>query len=280
MAWPPTYARRWIKALDSGSDVVVAETDAGRAYLKGLGNRSGPHALARDWVGTQLAAWIGLPTFDLALLRITAEDELPFLRGGKMRPGPAIAARAEETGHQWSGAADDLKLLANPTDLARLVVFDTWIRNHDRQPPEGFTWKANRDNVFLSREGVAKGRFRLKAIDHSHCFDLAADLSSRLARIDCVQDERIYGLFPEFLPFLRPEQGPAPAQQASARDALDHLGRISASELAGIVGGIPREWEVDTPTRAALVQFLAQRATFLHDRLFDSLFPQPNLPLS
>lgn len=258
----------------------MVETNAGRAYVKGLGNKSGPHALARDWVGTHLARWIGLETFDLALLTIGPDDELPLFRSGNLRPGPALAARAEETGHQWSGSAADLGLLSNPEDLARLVVFDTWLRNHDRQPPAGMVWKANRDNVFLSRERAPKGQFNLKAIDHSHCFDPATELSPRLARIDCIQDERLYGLFPEFLPWLRPEAGPAFSQQTSARDALDRLRRVNRRELADIIDGVPREWEVDAGTRTALAQFLAQRALFLSDRLFDALFPQPDLPLS
>ena len=279
--WQPTTIRYHIKSLDTGSSAVVVETDAGRAYLRGLGNRSGPHALARDWVGTQLAAWFGLRTLEMRLLEVGSEDELPLFHGGKVQSGPAIVTRAEEgESHSWSGSADDLQRLANPGDLARLVIFDTWIRNHDRQPPEGIAWKANPDNVFLSREGAPRGGWVLKAIDHSHCFDLAADLTPRLARIDSVQDERLYGLFPGFIPYLRPTAGTATDQQTAARAALARLAEATAAIITPMVATVPREWEVDTATRKALVELLEQRAAFLHGRLFGSLFPQPDLPLA
>ena len=121
----------------------------------------------------------------------------------RILPGPAFLTRSHcllPGARTRSGAADALSQVANPTDIARLVVFDNWIRSHHRQPPEGVTWRVNFDNVFLSRRDAPRGRFWLTAFDHSHCFDLAAELSPRLARIDCVQDTRLYGLFPEFVP--------------------------------------------------------------------------------
>lgn len=64
MAWQPTIIRRADQGFATAAETVRVTTDAGPGYLKALGNRGGPHRLAADWVGTQLARWLGLPTFD------------------------------------------------------------------------------------------------------------------------------------------------------------------------------------------------------------------------
>jgi hypothetical protein len=84
---------------------------------------------------------------------VTDTDELPFAKGGLAKPGPAFITRAE-TGASWGGSEAELKKLVNPHDLARLMVFDTWIRNRDRHPPPGSAWQPARRNVFLSVEDV------------------------------------------------------------------------------------------------------------------------------
>ena len=61
---------------------MLVRTDAGDGYLKAMGNPAGEHALACELVGTQLAAWFGLPVFDFAIIQVTAADELPFAKGG------------------------------------------------------------------------------------------------------------------------------------------------------------------------------------------------------
>lgn len=71
----------------SGATEVTA--DAGRAYIKAMGNRQGPHVLATDWVGTQLTKWFGLSTFDIAILPLTEDDTFPLPRGYEAQPGRA-----------------------------------------------------------------------------------------------------------------------------------------------------------------------------------------------
>ncbi len=116
-------------------DTARIVTDVGPAYIKAMGNRQGPHPLACELVGTQLAAWFGLPTFDFAIIRIDADvDEIPFFRGGRAASGPAYVTRAVD-GHPWGGEAAELSTLITPQDVGRLVVFDTWIRNCDRHRP-------------------------------------------------------------------------------------------------------------------------------------------------
>src|SRR5438132_6499286 len=150
MPWQPTTFLRFEEGLDTSMGTARIVTDAGPAYIKALGNRQGPHALACEWVGTQLAAWFGLPTFDFALMPIDASvDEILFLRGGRATSGTAFVTRAT-LGHTWGGTTEELDKLANPKAVSRLVVFDTWTRNCDRHPPDLTQRRPNYDNVFLA----------------------------------------------------------------------------------------------------------------------------------
>jgi hypothetical protein len=235
----------------------LIDTDAGRAYIKALGNRQGPHPLACEWVASLLADWFGLPTFDFAIMMLEDVDTFDLPRGARTRPGPAFVTRAA-AGRPWSGKAEDLGLLENTEHIARLVVFDTWTSNCDRHPPDLAKRKPNRDNVFLCGDGAAAGRYRLVAMDNTHCFTCGGDLSERVANIDRVQDGRVYGLFPEFVPYITPER-----VAASTAD----LRRIDAPTVDGFVGSIPREWEVSSAATGALREFILRRAAWVADTI-------------
>ena len=129
--WNPTHVKRFIQAFPTSACAALVETDAGKGYLKALGNDEGPHILACEWIGTKLAKWFGLSTFDAAIIQITEFDEIPFHNGNKAQIGPAFIARAE-FGETWSGDAKQLDRIFNPEDISRLVVFDTWTLNCDR----------------------------------------------------------------------------------------------------------------------------------------------------
>jgi hypothetical protein len=162
------------------------------------------NALTGQSVGpavTQLAAWLGLPTFEFAIIQVTTMDEIRF-KSGQAQPGPAFITR-EQSGMVWSGAEDELEMLVNPADIGKLVLFDTWTRNCDRHPPDLTTRKVNRNNVFLSNEGMADGTLQLVAMDHTHCFNCGRDLNAQLAHINLVKGEEMFGLFPDFKPFIR-----------------------------------------------------------------------------
>jgi hypothetical protein len=116
--------KRFIKAFATSACRVLVETDDGKGYLKALGAPEGPHTLACEWVGTQLAKWFGLPTFDFAILRVTDLDDIPFYNGSKAHVGPGFITRAE-SGEPWGGMEEQMQRLINPQDVSRLVVFDT-----------------------------------------------------------------------------------------------------------------------------------------------------------
>ena len=249
--------------------MIHVESDCGEGYVKALGNPEGPHALASEFVGTQLAEWFDLPVFDYALVSLTDDDELPFSRGGQAESGPAFISRAE-TGFTWGGDEWTLKKLANPADLSRLVVFDTWIRNRDRHHPDPEARAPNLDNVFLSKDGVDNDSFILKAIDHTHCFGSTVDLSPRLAHLDEIQDPAVYGLFPEFRGLI---------DRAQIVSAAADLRGLDRSDVEAMVARVPRGWDVNRTTRTAWVRLICERAIFVANNVVEWIYPQSELPL-
>jgi hypothetical protein len=268
--WQPTTIRRFIQAFATSACTALVETDAGKGYLKALGGPEGPHTLVCEWVGTRLAKWFGLPTFDFAIISVTEADEIPFHNGGKAQVGPAFITRAE-SGEPWSGEEKQLEKLMNPQDISRLVVFDAWTLNCDRHswPAHGGMGqpRINRDNVFLSEE-APQGQFLLKAMDHTHCFTCGGELSRNLRNIDKIKDSRVFGLFPEFRKYL---------ERVQVRQAIADLRRVDRAEVVRITQEIPREWEVGGEALEALADLVVGRASYVADTIESQLWPQKDL---
>jgi hypothetical protein len=199
MSWQPNAILQADRAFQTATDTVRVTTDAGPGFLKALGNHGGPHLLAADWIGTKLAAWLGLPTFETAIVNVDALDEIHFLNKTLAKPGPAFIAK-ELSGETWGVVKGRLTLLVNPGDVGKLVLFDTWTRNADRYPPDLTQRNPNYNNLFFSTEGLPDNHWRLIAMDHTHCFTADRDLDAKVCRIDVVKDDRVYGLFPELKP--------------------------------------------------------------------------------
>jgi len=262
MPWNPTKFERWEDCdQDCSTGVARIQTDAGPAYLKALGNAEGPHALVREWVGTSVARWFGLHTFDFAKIEVGSKDEIALGRDKVAQPGPAFVTRAE-AGLPWSGKVADLKHLVNSEAVTGLVMVDTWLLNTDRFPPEGVDRQPNRDNVFLSTKGLKGKQRRLVAMDFSDCMKPPVSLSSRIADIGNTKDERLFGLFPDFGDFLQWEPYTA---------GIDRLQQASRAEMEPIVSALPEAWDVSPALREALTLFLTNRAAFLVGHL-PSLF--------
>jgi len=264
MPWQPTTILRLEEALPTGAGVFRVVTDAGKGYLKTLGNPAGTRALICEWIAWRLARKLKLPTFDAAIVSVTGLDELQFAKGGFAEPGPAFITRAEN-GTVWGGTETDLKRLVNPEDLMRLVVFDTWLRNRDRCPPPGTAWHINRRNVFLALENMPEGKMCLKAMDHTHCLTWASELTAKIAGIDEWQDERVYGRFIEFEPWLSRER---------VRGVLADLSLITQEDVSEILAALPSAWLMDGTIRKAVIDFVVSRAGWLVDNMESLLWPQ------
>ena len=256
--WKPTRLMEVAGSADTSTGATEVTTDAGRAYIKPLGNRQGPHVLATDWVGTHLAKWFGLSTFDIAILMLEVSDTFPLPRGHTAQPGPAFAARAM-AGDPWGKSGLQLDVLVNPDDITRVVAFDTWTLNCHRYHHDTAARKPNFDNVYLSSEDVESGKRRLIAMDHGLCLIRSGEeLTRRLSEIGKVQDEHIFGLFPAFRDRLN---------QSIIESCASRLREMDAETAGAIVETVPREWDVSGEARQAWVELIYRRAAFVADNL-------------
>jgi len=254
--WQPTALLTVAASADTSTGVTEVDTDAGRAYIKPMGNRQGPHVLATDWVGTHLARWFGLSTFDIAILPLTADDTFPLPRGYTAERGPAFACRYEP-GDPWGRTAEELEELVNPKDITRLVVFDTWTLNCDRHDGQPDGRGPNYDNVYLSREGADAGKRRLIALDHGLCFIRSGeDLTANLSNIAKVKGEHLYGLFPEFRDRL---------DMAMMNHCTTRLREMEAATADAMIATVPAEWEVSRDAREAWSELICRRAGYVAD---------------
>jgi hypothetical protein len=261
--WSPRTIKRYIEGLRTGTEVVRVETDIGDGYLKVLGNPAGPHALACEWIGTRLAEYLRLPTLDYSLIEILDGDEVPLASGAVAEAGTAFITRAEE-GYPWGGDPASLAEIANPEALSGIVVLDTWIRNCDRYRERPL--RTNRDNVFFSRVEGMPSRVMVKAIDHTHAFTCGQDLNRAIANIDSVQDERIYGRFPEFVDYLT---------EGHVGLFVERLRNLDERFIQSLMDSVPVSWQLAGEARDAIRLFLHDRARFVVDTLGRRIWRQP-----
>ncbi len=232
ISWQPTQFESLVDGpFDTSMGTAKVKTNATFGYLKAMGNREGPHALASEWVGTSLAKLFGLSVPEFAIFSLDKVDCYTLPRNAKTEPGPAFVSRLVP-GHTWDRSTEELMRLENSTDITRLVVFDNWVRNCDRHPTDLTMRRPNYANVFLADTDRPE-RFRLYAIDHTHCFDCGRDLSHKLSNIGSIKDEGVYGLFPEFREFI--DEGELAWCSAILKSVTDE-------QVRAIVDMLPPEW--------------------------------------
>jgi len=266
--WGPIAFKRFLKFYPTSLCTSLIETDQGFGYLKGLGNPEGPHCLSCELVGTSLADWLGAPTLDWSLLLIKRTDEIPIKDGHRILAGYSFITRAEPGATPWGGDEKELEKLANPAAITQLVILDTWTRNCDRFAPDGR--RRNRDNVLFIRDTTTKKPYRLVAMDFSHAFTCGHELTKKMGDIDYVRDERLYGLFPEFRPFIA---------RSTVTEIASKLGTFKAEDATAILGRIPSEWGLDANVRSAWGRLIVERARFLAANVENILTPQFDLNL-
>ena len=254
MAWQPTYVKRVIaNDIPTSTKPVFVETDNGRGYVKMPNTTAGSQALVSELVGTQLAEWFGLQVFRYAVIHV-AEVDLDSESSDETLLTAFITH--EEPGNPWEGKGDTKALSAveNSCDFSWMVVFDTWVGNTDRhswydRKGELTEWQ-NERNVFLSDE-ASKGKFTLKAYDHTHCQLSQIVISPSDGLQARIEDRKIYGCFPEFKPFLRRNE----IQKAGKK-----LSEMTDAIAREIVASVPNEWIEDQAARDALIEFIKCRS--------------------
>ncbi len=266
--WRPTKILRHIETISTSCNPIVVETDAGIGYLKAINNAQGVDALVCELLGTALARWLELRTFDAAVINIGTTPELPLRPGMIAVPGPSFITR-EMVGAPWGGGRAYLGGLENPDDIARLVLFDTWLQNIDRFPPVESGFQPNYDNVFFTRSVAKAGHYVLIAIDHTHCFGGSA-LDLHLKDKAYIQDESVYGLFPEFRNRINMDAVAAGIAQ------MERLTRADVNEL---ISSLPTEWSPAPSIKEALATFTIDRAQYLVSNFEATIESQMELDL-
>jgi len=233
-----------------------------------MGNPQGVQSLASELVGTELAAWFGLRTLEFSLIEVTESNELPMYGGhGNVAPGPAFISKRLENVVSLDGSDEFLSKLARPDDVAKLVVFDTWIMNEDRcAPPESLLAPPpSRDNLMFFPCG--RRRYSLVAFDHTHCF-AEADLWEEIRNPSLIQKSGVYGLFNEFQPYITREY------VLKAVRRLEQLDRLIVEQ---IVNAVPKAWGITSGAAEAWVDLICHRARFVSEAVPNLLLDQSEL---
>lgn len=137
---------------DAPGTLYVAKLTAGPA---------GAAALISEVVSTYLLQRAGFKTLEPNIVRVS-EGFAASCNAKSDYPGPILAGDYYATVHRddvAAGPPPSYDVLAQPQELLKLWVFDTWLANIDREV-EG--------NILLSLS--ANGKFRVIAADQSDCF--------------------------------------------------------------------------------------------------------------
>jgi hypothetical protein len=260
--WQPKAIKRVIEPIPSSTKVAKVGTDAGNGFLKGMGNPAGSMSLITELVAGELAVWFGLKIPSFAVVQVNNID-IPMIGHGIMSYGPAFISKEIQC-FTFDSSAEILGRVSNKEDITRLVVFDTWIRNYDRSPPPETGYNYNFDNVIFTQNGSS---LEMYIIDHSHCF---AETTLE-AEIECnalLIDDMVYGLFPEFKPFIN---------ERTVRECVTRLGQIDTKTVEEIVNSVPQNWGLAARYKSAWAGQICKRAKIVANYLPARLIDQPSL---
>ena len=144
------------------------------------------------------------------------------------------------------------------------MAFDTWIRNFDRYSGEGPDANSNLDNLLFIPD---RRKSALVVIDHTHAF-VEVSFDEEIADPHWQLDESIYGLFPNFVPFL---------DHKVLMTAIDKFRGVDIMTLEEIFERLPNEWQLTLAQRSLFAEQLFKRAENLSNWLPDKLFSQKEL---
>ena len=182
--WQPTTVSLPSEPIFTDTKPVAVVTDLDIAYLKPLWTPQSGNWLVREMIGLRLARALGLDAPRCAVYELSAE-EAPEDRDGEIAgAGPALLVEKIEWVY-WDGTPATLARVSNRSDLAGLVILDTWLRNTDRYPPYVVGGdgpnpeRSNLQNVALSRDPQRRNRFRIRAVDYSRALHPGFELEAQ-----------------------------------------------------------------------------------------------------
>lgn len=263
--WFPHNVTRYVERYTTSTNVSLVDTDQGLGFLKGP-SPAGYQALACELLGTELAGWIGLPTFDFSTINVDRSLVPDNIENDfESRFFTGYISKNERGLVTWDGHSEILEITKNRECISGLVVFDTWIMNFDRCGPDPNIHEINLDNYAFVPAG--RGKYNILAIDHTHILtegDLWVDIFDPNFAIT----DDIYGLPEAFKPYVN---------HRSAKPFLEKLRNIDADEISEIVRSIPSEWGNTEALSEKLTECLCNRAKYVVENLPEKIFDDADL---
>ena len=266
----PSEILREIKTFQTSTCPALVDTDVGHGYIKGVSNPCGPKALICELIAAELGTWFGLGIPHFAIVNI-CEIDIPMKNADGIEIGvieaPVFFSQAIDGEPRDASGATFLAKLDRPSDVAKLVVFDTWIRNFDRHDPRYGEPVENADNLLYARTATGR-KYRLVPIDHTLSlyeddFELDGDLQA------LIEDDHVYGCFREF-------EGMLTAPDVAT--ATGKLAELDRAFVEGCVNQIPPEWALGNATKGKIVELICGRAAFVVDTISQKLVADPRFP--
>lgn len=257
----PTEIVREIETIVSSTNPARVQTDAGVGFIKGTNNPAGAGALIAEVLAGELGTWFGLSIPAFAI--IPRCDIKILMANGHPIEEPVFFSQAVENAIPRDGSDVLLRRLRRKEDITKLVFFDTWIRNTDRYSDDG----SNSDNLLFTPAGNGRW-YDLAPIDHTHCF-VEGTFDDDMTEPGLIEDQAVYGLFPEFVPFITEEAG---------NGCVNQLNNLDPNFVRECVNSIPREWRLLDASKDTLVTYICERAAFVAATLPFKILDQANLP--
>ncbi len=241
--WLPTRFERVERPILSSTQPLQVRTAEGMAILKCSDSPEGSPALVAEFIGSCLADLVGLDTFDFGLVDfglslVTVEEQQRNLSG------TSFVARWVK-GDGWSASIEEWHELSNRTDVTKLILVDTWLRNIDRHfPPH-----TRPDNIFIELDGPES---RMIAMDFTHAMLIRNVLNGRPP--PNIKDPTVFGRFAVLDQYVTP---------TLIAESIASLRSIQGNAIRDIVGSIPDDWNVLNHAKLALTQAILDRKSYL-----------------
>lgn len=247
-------AKTYLKKMHSGrSKPLLFEVADGTLWVvKYKNNPQGLRMLVNEWVASNLAQLLGLPSPGCSLIMLNEkllEIENIFIPGTTTK----IQAGLSFGSHYIDNADNNptryqMAKLDNTDMIPGVIVMDTWIDNPDRDDRGG-----NFSNVIVSPSSV-RSKYTLYLIDLGKVGSSQWTVNELLKRINTFNLRGYNRLFAQLIP-----------GRLAFQPFLEVLESVSAEEVESVVSTVPDEWNLNQEEAATLVKFLKQRKNLVRE---------------
>jgi hypothetical protein len=218
-------------------------------------NPEGKRVLANEYVASKMASLLSLPVPDPALIEV--DDQ--FVRDHGSEISEHVGSPLQSGLHfgtvklKKSVQITDSRMIGralNRDIVPDLLVFDQLICNKDRD--------SNGGNLLFDLN-----KMEIVVLDHTHAFDLGAiwretDLKMRIGQSFELFDSSGY-VYRKLVAYV---EGNNPFHPILAK-----IAGMTNSDLWNIINTVPEEWELSMPEKHALIDYLIDRQTRIHEVL-------------